>query len=370
MYNLKGKISFVAWGMTLSAIALVIAVIMILMSTGIIGGYSYSTFRTLKTLATITMVLGIASNILNIVGSFIMMPELSKRRIPSTGAMLCGIGFSISFVLSLISSGNAFGGLPLTDINSGYGAGPALAIISLILSVGSIVLLMIGTGKLSEYLPGLRTAHNGYKTYLWCIGIMFVTILIGIATESYDFMIIAGIVGILCMIVIVIAYIMIICGWWGGVSSAGELDETADEELDIEPSSPTQQQQVSAAEQAQLQNSLRLLTDDQLNYIMANPSAYSPAYVAEATKMIMKRNAWERVKDLSEQQLLDILNAGTANASVEELDAASMVLYTRRSPLFMVQIDALSPAELKAITDNPGSYYEGYVAAARERLNG
>lgn len=360
--NLSSKFRFIAWGFT---IQLILAVFMIIVALSVRSSWSYmSTIRTCSTIAMIGSLVGTA---LCIYGSFSMTGDLAKRRIPTSGALMCGISFSLNFIMSIISQGTS---LISTSVVAARSEGMLIA--SLLMTVISLILIITGVTHLSRYVRGLSTARNGYYTVV--IAALIVVILAFIASNaSHRTTDSLAVFGLICALAIIVGYIMVITGWWASVGGASEIDAY---DGDAAASDNSQASSVgnsafsaNAAEIAAYRDSLRQLDDQQLNYIVMNPAAYKPEFVAEATSMLVKRQSWEKLQGLTDQQLLDMINAGTAVHSAEECDVASMILYSRKSPLFVSQFAGLTPAELTTIVNNPANYYEGYVEQARELLN-
>lgn len=357
--NLKQKFQFIAWGITLQVIcAIGIAIASLVLS------HSWRGMDTLRSLIVVSMVVSLIATILTLVGSFGMIPDLKKRGIPTSGAICVGIAFSFGVINAII--GGATVGVNL----SGNGS-PAASVLTLLFSLAALILFWVGTGKLSDYVSGINTAKIGYAIITISIAVMFLLGIIIAAAMPRNGVEVVGVLAIIMLLAMLVGYIMIICGWWAGVSGAADIDNGAldgDEAASAPAAAYQAAPAASAQEVAGYRASLRLLDDQQLNYIIANPASYNPAFVAEATTMIMKRRAWERVSVMSDEELLKMVNAGSPAYSNEECDAASMVLYTRKSPLFMAQFAGLGQAELQGIVNNPDNYYEGYVEAAREAL--
>lgn len=361
---LKPKFQMVAWGLTIQLIMIVVLTIVIAVKS-----HSYYGYDTIKTWTNIARVVGALASILCIVGSFMMIPSLKYREIPAVGAICVGISFSIGLISSLVYGTT----LPINSM-TGFNYALAGMVISIIVTLSQYVLLWVGCGKLGEYVRGMRTASGGYATITIAIGVILLFAVITIVSDSYDMVKVLGIVSILAAIAILVGYILTLCGWWTAVSGAAEIDADGNfDNADYSPAaapatSRSTYRQPTPTEADTYRASLRLLDDAQLNAIMANPTAYKPAFVAEATSMLIKRRAWDKVNALPETQLMEIVTTGTPTYSSEECDAASMVLFTRKSPLFTAQFAGLSPQDLAQIAGNPNSYYEGYVAYAREAL--
>lgn len=170
--NLSSKFRFIAWGFT---IQLILAVFMIIVALSVRSSWSYmSTIRTCSTIAMIGSLVGTA---LCIYGSFSMTGDLAKRRIPTSGALMCGISFSLNFIMSIISQGTS---LISTSVVAARSEGMLIA--SLLMTVISLILIITGVTHLSRYVRGLSTARNGYYTVV--IAALIVVILAFIASNA------------------------------------------------------------------------------------------------------------------------------------------------------------------------------------------
>ena len=188
------------------------------------------------------------------------------------------------------------------------------------------------------------------------------------------------------IIAILLLLLALICvsGWWGAASNARDLEEeyednASDSSQPIyveQPSTsqsynPAPQPQQSAAPLAEAQRNLLMgMSNKELSDVVNNPAIYTnKTFVEEAKNIMTKRQAWEMIKNYSDEQLLNIVHNNTQGFSYEVLDAASMELFTREAPAFVNEIKALETEELLGIVNNPGAYYDGYVSAATVVLN-
>lgn len=133
-----------------------------------------------------------------------------------------------------------------------------------------------------------------------------------------------------------------------------------------QPQQPQYQPQQPQALPANLRENLLSMSNEQLQGVLAYPQHYSDAYVAEAASILRKRNAWERIQNHTDEQLIEIVKQEEADYDIA--DAASMELFSRQSPLLFAELEGETPESLKYITDNPDQYLEGYVEAAKQIL--
>ncbi|MDE6316893.1 MAG: hypothetical protein K2L73_00655 [Muribaculaceae bacterium] len=112
------------------------------------------------------------------------------------------------------------------------------------------------------------------------------------------------------------------------------------------------------------------MSDEELTKVINNPMLYAnPAFVEEARSTLLKRQAWEMIKDYSDMQLLDIVHNNSQGFAYEVLDASSMELLARETEEFVNEIKSLSTEQLQGIVSNPDSYFDGYVRLATRTLN-
>lgn len=358
--NLRIKFSLIAWGVLLPAVMTLIITLISIISP-------YEAYDTLRVLGLFATVLGILCQLSCLIGAFMMIPDLKKHDIPTSGAICIGIAFAMSFIITILSHGIS---MPFGSVGS-MAVGHGLIFFMLT----AYTLLLVGINQLSAYIRGLSVARVGMWMVMICLLLMILFTILGAASargsryyssESAGTVIIA-ILSLINMLVMLAGVIVYICGWFKAIGGARDIDEWQ-YEAEHDDENRTSTSGATASEILGYQASLRLLSDEQLNYILANPSSYTPAYVSEATKMLAKRQSWERINAMSDEQLFDIVEKGLPEFSNEECDVASMVLFTRRTPRFMTELQELSTDDLRRIADNPLSYYEGHVAAAREIL--
>lgn len=109
------------------------------------------------------------------------------------------------------------------------------------------------------------------------------------------------------------------------------------------------------------------LPNTELQRIIDNPMMYSsPQFVNEAAKILTKRNAWEMIKDYSNDQLMDILHNNKMGFAEPVLDAASMELFMRQAPTFVEEVMQCTDEQLASIVGAPNNNYEGYVKMAEK----
>ncbi len=105
------------------------------------------------------------------------------------------------------------------------------------------------------------------------------------------------------------------------------------------------------------------LDDDTLRSIAAKGDAQ---YSFGASLVLELRQAWEQIKDYSDERLDEMLTSQAGMYTDAVLDAASMELYQRRSPLLIDKINNLPMSEIREMAKGDNGYYDGYVRAARD----
>ncbi len=259
--------------------------------------------------------------------------------------------------------------------------------------------LAIGTLMAGKYLHSLRRASFGYFLLSVFPLLMFLASLI-FSKKSYGYYGYTSnteTVIIISAILLFLLAVLCVNGWWCAISNAREIEEdykdsenysyTSQPTYIEQPATPSYSQQYSAvppvpptpqnynpapqpAQQSNgitdaQRNLLMGMSDQELNNVVNNPSLYTnKAFVDEAAKILTKRQAWEMIKDYSDEQLLSIVHDNIQGFAYEVLDAASMELFSREAPAFVNEINALETEELLGIVNNPNAYYDGYVRAA------
>lgn len=106
-----------------------------------------------------------------------------------------------------------------------------------------------------------------------------------------------------------------------------------------------------------------------LKEITANPQRYNPAVVEKAGTLLRRRLAWEEIKDLSDNELLAMTKAIKGLYDENVVEAASMELYQRNSPILKEEFLLMSPDALAAIASGTAPTPEGIRLAAQKYLS-
>lgn len=106
--------------------------------------------------------------------------------------------------------------------------------------------------------------------------------------------------------------------------------------------------------------------DARLKSIIDNPRFHSAAVVDRAREILGRREAWEQIKDLPDNQLLEMTMADKGLYEDNIVEAASMELYQRDSSLLSAQFAALSPDIVAGIANGIDPAPEGIRLAARK----
>lgn len=323
----------------------------------------------------------------------------AKFGIPSASFVLCAVGFILVAIYQFI-----IGFCPEVTAKLYYDKSMTEVVtLNLVLNVVKYMPLAIGTLMAGRHLHALRLASVIFFIMVVYPVIDYLCYELLVDTSDYwstdfgKYRIATSVIGLLTAVICIIA-------WWRACGNASELEAEYEENGDaddttvyVEPaaqpaaapvapaaSAPAQSAQPATAPQpaapagAITEDQRRLLmgmSDDELTKVINNPMLYAnPAFVEEARTMLLKRQAWEMIKDYSDAQLLDIVHNNTQGFAYEVLDASSMELLARETEEFVNEVKALSTDQLQGIVSNPGSYFDGYVRLATrtldERLNG
>lgn len=257
--------------------------------------------------------------------------------------------------------------------------------------------LAIGTLKAGSTLHSLRRASVGYFILAIYPVVLYLLVLIFVK-RSYNYYYgysSHGLETAMTIFVILLVILALICvsGWWGAASNASDLEDEANDEDDsiyvsqstyIEQPAQPAATQSSYAQPQPAQQPLRPktpitdeqrkllmgMTNQELTNVVNNPALYAnQAFVDEARKTLTKRQAWEMIKDYSDDQLLNVVHNNVQGFSAEVLDAASMELLSRENATFINEVASLSTQELQGILANADSYYDGYVQLATRIIN-
>lgn len=109
--------------------------------------------------------------------------------------------------------------------------------------------------------------------------------------------------------------------------------------------------------------------DARLRKIVDNPKFHSAAVVDKARELLARREAWEQIKDLPDEELLEMTMADKGLYELNIVEAASMELYQRDSRLLREQFMALTPDTLSAIASGTAPAPKGIRLAAQKYLS-
>lgn len=109
--------------------------------------------------------------------------------------------------------------------------------------------------------------------------------------------------------------------------------------------------------------------DARLRKIVDNPKFHSAAVVDKSRELLARREAWEQIKDLPDEELLEMTMADKGLYEPNIVEAASMELYQRDSRLLREQFMALTPDTLSAIASGSAPAPEGIRLAAQRYLS-
>lgn len=109
--------------------------------------------------------------------------------------------------------------------------------------------------------------------------------------------------------------------------------------------------------------------DARLRKIVDNPKFHSAAVVDKSRELLARREAWEQIKDLPDEELLEMTMADKGLYELNIVEAASMELYQRDSRLLREQFMALTPDTLSAIASGTAPAPEGIRLAAQKYLS-
>lgn len=240
--------------------------------------------------------------------------------------------------------------------------------LSISLFIGINILLAIGTAILGKQIKIFNRTKISYiilaifpiSYFLICIPFLMIF-------ESNLFL-------LLFAVIFLFIGVFLIISWWKAAANARKIEAevlnasatptppepTTSTATDVPPVLPNPNS-ITDAQRALLMG----MSNQELNNVVMNASLYSdPTFVDEAKKIIAKRQAWEMIKDYSDEQLLSIIHENIQNFKFEVLDAASLELFNREAPAFVNEINALKTEDLIGIVNNPEANFDGYVRAA------
>lgn len=109
--------------------------------------------------------------------------------------------------------------------------------------------------------------------------------------------------------------------------------------------------------------------DAKLRKIVDKPDFHCKEVVEKAHELLARREAWEKIKDLPDAELLEMTMADKGLYELNIVEAASMELYQRESLLLREQFKALTPDILSAIANGTAPAPEGIRLAAKKFLS-
>lgn len=140
------------------------------------------------------------------------------------------------------------------------------------------------------------------------------------------------------------------------------------ETIEYKPAEPMQHVANNNAD-GDILEKLKGYDDARLRKIVDNPKFHSVAVVDKARELLARREAWEQIKDLPDEELLEMTMADKGLYEPNIVEAASMELYQRDSQLLREQFMALTPDTLSAIASGTAPAPEGICLAAQKYLS-
>ena len=117
-----------------------------------------------------------------------------------------------------------------------------------------------------------------------------------------------------------------------------------------------------------LLNKLMGYDDMRLRKIIDAPGMYNPEVVMKAQEILGKREAWEQIKDLPDETLMEITMTDSELYTDYTVEAASMELYQRDSQLLKSKFMQML-SQLPFIADGSAPAPEGIRLAAQKYLS-
>lgn len=140
------------------------------------------------------------------------------------------------------------------------------------------------------------------------------------------------------------------------------------ETIEYKPAEPMQHVANNNAD-GDILEKLKGYDDARLRKIVDNPKFHSAAVVDKSRELLARREAWEQIKDLPDEELLEMTMADKGLYELNIVEAASMELYQRDSRLLREQFMALTPDTLSAIASGTAPAPEGIRLAAQKYLS-
>lgn len=106
-----------------------------------------------------------------------------------------------------------------------------------------------------------------------------------------------------------------------------------------------------------------------LRKIVDHPDFHSQVVVDKARELLARREAWEKIKDLDDAELLEMTMADKGLYEGNIVEAAAMELYQRDSKLLTDTFASLTPDTLAAIASGTAPAPEGIRLAAKKTLS-
>lgn len=131
---------------------------------------------------------------------------------------------------------------------------------------------------------------------------------------------------------------------------------------------PENAQSSSAPSVDPLLNKLMGYDDMRLRKIIDASGMYNPEVVMKAQEILGKREAWEQIKDLPDETLMEITMTDSELYTDYTVEAASMELYQRDSQLLKSKFMQML-SQLPSIADGTAPAPEGIRLAAQKYLN-
>ncbi len=143
------------------------------------------------------------------------------------------------------------------------------------------------------------------------------------------------------------------------------------ENMDYRPaeSSQTPAAATSTAADGDILQKLKGYDNARLRKIVDNPKFHNAAVVEKARELLARREAWEKIKDLDDAELLEMTMADKGLYDGNIVEAASMELYQRDSKLLADTFASLTPDTLAAIAVGTAPAPEGIRLAAKKTLS-
>lgn len=141
------------------------------------------------------------------------------------------------------------------------------------------------------------------------------------------------------------------------------------ETIEYKPAETVRQSATNNNADGDILERLKGYDNARLQKIVDNPKFHNTAVVDKARELLARREAWEQIKDLPDEELLEMTMADKGLYELNIVEAASMELYQRDSRLLREQFMALTPDTLSAIASGTAPAPEGIRLAAQKYLS-